>query len=98
MNLPRTKKILLMLLVAVVAGVICAGDALACPTCKEGMAGSDPVSVARATGYYYSILFMMAMPFVIVSTFGGAAYLSIRRAREQQAKAKLSSSGPPVTT
>lgn len=61
------------------------GDASACPTCSEGMSGHDPVSQARATGYFYSILFMMAMPFVIIGTFGSAAYMSIRRARAQQA-------------
>ena len=67
----------------VVIVVVCiASDALACPTCKEGL--STPASQAAARGYFYSILFMMAMPFVIIGTFGGAAYFSIRRAREQQ--------------
>ena len=61
-----------------------AADLLACPTCKEGLAGSDPVSQAQARGFFYSILFMMAMPFLLIGTLGGAAYLSIRRAREQQ--------------
>jgi hypothetical protein len=79
------KLISIVLLVAIVA-VASAGNALACPTCKNGMSGSDPVSVARASGYFYSILFMMSMPFVIVGTFGGAAYLSIKRAREQRGK------------
>jgi len=37
-----------------------------------------------ARGYFFSILFMMSMPFVIIGTFGGAAYFSIRRAREKQ--------------
>ena len=58
----------------------------ACPTCKDGIAGNDPVSQATASGYFYSILFMMAMPFVIIGTFGSAAYLSIRRARESQGR------------
>jgi len=73
---------LVFVIVAVVG--MYAVEALACPTCKDGIAGGDAVSQARATGYFYSILFMMAMPFVIIGTFGGAAYLSIRRAREQQ--------------
>lgn len=70
---------LVMLLLAVLVG-----DVSACPTCKAGLAGHDPVSQARAAGYFYSILFMMAMPFVLIGTFGGAAYLSIRRARQEQ--------------
>ncbi len=92
MNLPRTKKLIALLLLSGFVIVITTGEAWACPTCKDGMSGSDPVSVARATGYFYSILFMMAMPFVIIGTFGGAAYLSIKRAREQQAQAQDRSS------
>lgn len=69
-----------------------AADVLACPTCKDGIAESDPTSQAQARGYFYSILFMMAMPFVLIGTFGGAAYLSIRRAREEQSAQKLEAS------
>jgi uncharacterized paraquat-inducible protein A len=85
MQTSRRKKWLIHSLAVLLCVALLAGDALACPTCKDGMSGGDPVSVARATGYFYSILFMMSMPFVIVGTFGGAAYLSIRRARTQQA-------------
>ncbi len=75
-----------ILAVAVVALVILtATDLLACPTCKQGLAENDPASRGVAAGYFYSILFMMATPFVIIGTFGSAAYISIRRAREQQA-------------
>ena len=74
------------LLVLVV--VLClAGDAWACPTCKDGLAENDPGSQAMAAGYFYSILFMMAMPFLIIGTFGSFAYLSVRRAREAEALA-----------
>ena len=87
MTSTRVKKLTEVGLLTVLAIGVLAGDALACPTCKDGMAGGDPISVARASGYFYSILFMMSMPFVIVGTFGGAAYLSIRRARQQQLEA-----------
>jgi hypothetical protein len=91
METPRQNKLLFNLLVAIITTVALASDLMACPTCKEGISGADPVSVARATGYFYSILFMMSMPFVIVGTFGGLAYFSIRKAREQQnAKGELS--------
>jgi hypothetical protein len=60
------------------------GVAAACPNCKEGLAQNDPRGESIAAGYYYSILFMMAMPFAILGTFGSLAYLSIRRARMQQ--------------
>ncbi len=55
-------------------------EALACPTCKEGL--NDPASQAMAAGYFYSILFMMSMPFLILGTFGSFAYRSIRKADE----------------
>ncbi len=54
--------------------------AVACPTCKEALAG-DPLHQQMVAGYFYSILFMMSMPFVVLGTFGSFAYLSIRRAR-----------------
>jgi len=60
-----------------------ASVAAACPTCREGLAENDPHGQAIAAGFYYSILFMMSMPFAILGTFGGLAYLSIRRARLQ---------------
>lgn len=91
MNLLRyaTQKIIrptTALLVLVV--VLClAGDAWACPTCKDGIAENDPGSQAMAAGYFYSILFMMAMPFLIIGTFGSFAYLSVRKAREAEALA-----------
>ena len=72
------------LLTVIVLLALVAGDASACPTCKDGLAENDPSTQAMAAGYFYSILFMMSMPFLILGTFGGAAYLSIRRAREQQ--------------
>ena len=79
-------------LLAFVAVLAVAGNAFACPTCADGIAGADATSKAMAQGYFYSILFMMSMPFLLVGTFGGAAYFSIRRAgelqRESQAHAK----------
>jgi uncharacterized paraquat-inducible protein A len=74
-------------LLAVVVALSLAATAWACPTCKEGLAENDPTSQAMVSGYFYSILFMMAMPFVTLGTLGGLAYLSVRRAREAEALA-----------
>ena len=80
----------LCLAVAVLlAAAFAATDGHACPTCKQGLGEDDPATQAMAAGYFYSILFMMSMPFLIVGTFGSFAYLSIRRAR-----ARLDSSVP----
>ncbi len=66
-------------LVAVVATV-----ASACPTCSEGLAGNDPHHRSIAAGFYYSILFMMSMPYILLGSLGCLAYVSIRRAKLQQ--------------
>ena len=68
-----------LLIVAVIAAL-----AAACPTCKDGIAENDPAQQSMAAGYFYSILFMMSMPFVILGTFGSFAYFSIRQAQAQQ--------------
>ena len=58
--------------------------AAACPTCKDSIAQNDPQHQRMVKGYFYSILFMMSTPFVVVGTFGTMAYVSIRRARGQR--------------
>jgi len=72
-------------LLALVVVLCLADSAWACPTCKEGLAENDPASQTLVAGYFYSILFMMAMPFVTLGMFGGFAYLSVRRARAAEA-------------
>ncbi|RIK73042.1 MAG: hypothetical protein DCC67_18405 [Planctomycetota bacterium] len=72
----------------VVALVLCAADlAGACPTCKDGVAQNDPQGRSLAAGYYYSILFMMSMPFIILTTFGSFAYRAVKKAEAQRASA-----------
>jgi len=71
-----------LIALAVALMLFIASVAAACPTCKEGLAQNDPQGQSLAAGYYYSILFMMAMPFTILGTFGSLAYLSIRRAQK----------------
>jgi hypothetical protein len=58
--------------------------AWACPTCKDSVAQNDPQYQSMAAGYYYSILFMMSMPFIIVTTFGTFAYRSVKKAQAQR--------------
>jgi hypothetical protein len=66
-----------------VALVISPTPAAACPTCKDAIAQNDPQHQAMVRGYFYSILFMMSMPFIVVGTFGGMAYYSVKRARRE---------------
>jgi hypothetical protein len=60
-----------------------ADAAWACPNCKEGLAQNDPHGQSIAAGYYYSILFMLSMPFIIITTFGAFAYRSVKKAQAQ---------------
>jgi hypothetical protein len=77
--------------------MIIGGVASACPTCTEGLGQNDPQGQAIAAGFYYSILFMMAMPFAILATFGGVAYLSIRRAQKAGADEARAVEAPAVS-
>jgi uncharacterized membrane protein len=71
--------IVALALVAVLATV-----ASACPTCKEGLDQNDPQHQSVAAGFYYSILFMMSMPYIVLGSFGYLAFLSIRKAKVRQ--------------
>lgn len=55
---------------------------LACPTCKDGLAGNDPEHANLVRGYFWSIVFMMSMPFLIFASLGTYFYWQIRRARK----------------
>lgn len=72
----RCLKALLMLIVVF---VLTEAVTLGCPTCKDGM--SENPNVAR--GYFWSILFMMSMPFLLFGSFTMYMYLEIRRARRE---------------
>jgi hypothetical protein len=56
----------------------------ACPTCKQGIAeGTNQANMLRA--YFWSILFMMSMPFLIFGGLGTYFYYQVRQARALQA-------------
>jgi len=87
-NIRRDSRILrgLGCVVLTVAFVVTlAAAASACPTCKEGLAQNDPHGQSVAAGYYYSILFMMATPYVVLTTLGACAYRAVKKAQAKQA-------------
>lgn len=53
-------------------------SARACPNCKEAIENQDGEGANLKTGYYYSILVMVAMPFTLLGT---GAYLVTRAVR-----------------
>jgi hypothetical protein len=58
--------------------------ALACPTCKESLAQSDPARANLVRGYFWSILFMMSMPFLILGGLSALFWWEIRKAKLQK--------------
>ncbi len=73
-----------LLLFAVVV-LLAASIAEACPTCKLALGSHDAAQGDIVTAYMYSILFMMAMPFVTLGSFGTYIYFQLRRARRERA-------------
>ncbi len=74
------------LLLAFAASLLIAGIADACPTCKEAVAENGGNLVQ---GYFWSIIFMMSMPFIILASLSTMFYLDVRRARRLQQQAKV---------
>ena len=81
--MPRSALTLTLSAALFVALLLLADVALACPTCKDNMAG-DPDSANRVRGYFWSILFMMSMPFLILAGLSSYFYWEVRKARAQQ--------------
>lgn len=75
-----TRSLLIAAAVALAFGI--ATVAWACPTCREGLA-DNPQGQSLATGFYYSILFMMSMPFIVLGTLVSFAYRSVQRAKSE---------------
>jgi hypothetical protein len=63
-----------------------AATASACPSCKQALGDGSQGDLAR--GIYYSILFMMSMPFAIVGSFGCLAYRAVKREQRRVAEAQ----------
>lgn len=56
----------------------------ACPTCRDGITDA-PHHASVVRGYFWSILFMMSMPFVIFGSLATYFYCQVRRTRSTPA-------------
>ena len=54
--------------------------ASACPSCKEALASSSGRG-DLVSGFFWSILFMLSMPFVLLGSLGFYFYCLVRKAR-----------------
>lgn len=90
MNAKRCCSSLLAAAVAALVVLVLSGTASACPTCKDTLA-HDPAAANLARGIYYSILFMISMPFLIFGGISAYFYWEICKAKARLAQAD---SGP----
>jgi choline-glycine betaine transporter len=63
----------------------CVTSADACPTCKVALASHDKAHGDLVSGFFWSILFLLSMPFVLLGSFSTYCYLLVRKARAQAA-------------
>jgi heme/copper-type cytochrome/quinol oxidase subunit 2 len=90
----RILKPLLTCCLALALTLVLAVVAAACPTCKDNLAHNGQ-NLAR--GFYYSILFMLSMPFLIFGGLCSYFYWEVRRARRHQRIAGYDVAAPGST-
>jgi len=81
---PKFRQSLWLTALLVVLVLVFQSVATACPTCKEGLVAGDHDSANLVRGYFWSIIFMMSMPFLILGGLSTYFYLLVRRARAGQ--------------
>ncbi len=64
--------------------MLSASVASACPMCAQAL-GNSSGGGDLVSGFFWSIVFMMSMPFTILASLGLYFYLQVRRARAAQA-------------
>jgi len=73
------------LLLAVAMVFSSAHTVSACPTCSDAVAANDPEHEHMVKGYFYSILFMMGVPYTVFMCFAGYMYWEVKKARARNA-------------
>lgn len=68
---------------ALLLAILVADSVQACPTCKDSLSENNPELIQ---GYFWSIMFMMAMPFSILTGIGTYFYLLIRKNKKNISK------------
>lgn len=80
----RSSRRLAVVGIALALVVLLATAAQACPTCRDSFGESGEAGQRLMRGYFWSILFMMSMPFAILGGVGGYMYREVRKARAAQ--------------
>ena len=85
---------------ALLACLVLTAEATACPTCKEAIAGDGGSHSSLVRGYFWSIIFMLSVPPMILLGLGTYFYLLVRGARRldpERADQQLSILNRPLT-
>lgn len=80
--------------VALLVAVVDAAVAEACPGCKAALANGGSRYGNLVSGYFWSILFMMSMPFLLLGSIGSYFWWEVRRAQAERDAAQAAP--PPV--
>ena len=83
----RSYRPVLLAIAALAFVALTTGVVQACPGCKQALANADGEHANMVNGYFWSILFMLSMPFTLLGLFAGSMYLAVRRARKAQTHA-----------
>lgn len=70
--------------------------ASACPMCQESLAANKSGG-NLINGFFWSIVFMMSMPFALIGSFGLYAWRQVRKARAAAEAGKVTESGDATT-
>ena len=81
-------------LLALCGVLLVACPAEACPMCKAALSNQDGEGGDLVSGFFYSILFMLSMPFAILGVFSGLMYREVRRARAAKEAATVAVQQP----
>ena len=92
-DVSMTRRVLTMLLVVGVVSLVVVQPTWACPTCKEAISENGQSQEGLVRGYFWSIVFMMSMPFLIV---GGLGYYFTSQVRKARAAQLLEAAGEAV--
>jgi hypothetical protein len=65
---------------AILLSVLGSGVVLACPNCKDTLA-NDPAQAGLVRGFFWSIMFMVSMPFLVFGGISAYFYWEVRRAK-----------------
>ena len=76
---PPPRGVKALVLFAFLLSLLCAGAAVACPSCKAAGSSENPAAAAKLTqGWARSIYLLMWTPYVL---FGGVTFAIVRSAR-----------------